>query len=679
MNPPLNVDIDRLCVNTLRFLAVDAVEKANSGHPGTPMEAAGLGYVLWTRLLKHNPVDPQWPNRDRFVLSAGHASMLLYGLLHLTGYDLPLEELKNFRQWGSRTPGHPEVGHTVGVETTTGPLGQGFGNGVGMAMAERLLADRFNRPSFPIVDHCVWAFVSDGDLMEGVVAEAASLAGHLKLGKLKYVYLDNQITIEGSTGLAFSENVAQRFEAYGWRVLHVPNPEDLATVQSVFETARDISDQPTLIIARTHIGFGSPNKQDTADAHGSPLGPKETTLTKQNLGWPESPPFHIPEEARDQWAKTSHRGREAQSQWETMLSHYKRAHPDLYKEWDSLKNTTLSEGWDKALPTFKPGDSLATRQASGKIINALAPHLKALVGGSADLAPSNNTAIDREGDFSSSATGRNLHFGIREHAMGSVMNGMALSGGVIPFGATFLTFADYMRPAIRLAALMKLGIIYVFTHDSIGVGEDGPTHQPVEHLASLRSIPGLSVIRPADANETTQAWRSAIERRHGPTALILSRQKLPTWDRSVYASAEGVLRGGYRMTEEGPVDVLLIATGSEIPLAMTANLKMRDEGISSAVINMASLNLFEKQDKAYQESVLPPSVRARVIVEAGVSFGWHRYAGPEGELVTLDRFGASAPGEIALEKLGFTVNAVIQAAHQSLARVRRAPLKETIR
>ncbi|MBK8575386.1 MAG: transketolase [Elusimicrobia bacterium] len=670
MNSSLTLDMDRLCVNTLRFLAVDAVEKANSGHPGTPMEAAGLGYVLWTRLLNHNPKNPQWTNRDRFVLSCGHASMLLYGLLHLTGYDLSLEDLKNFRQWNSKTPGHPEAGHTEGVETTTGPLGQGFANGVGMAIAERFLAERFNRPGFTIVDHNVWAFVSDGDMMEGISSEAASLAGHLKLGQLKYVYLDNAITIEGSTNLAFSEDVGRRFESFGWRILRLPDPEDLAAVQSVFETALSVSDQPTLIIARTHIGFGAPNKQDTAEAHGSPLGPKETALAKKNLHWPETPTFFVPDEARAHWAKTVERGHATQAKWDEMFAAYRKSYPDLATQWDALQKSPLEEGWETKLTVFKAGDSQATRQASGKVINALALVLPALVGGSADLAPSNNTHIEGGGDFSASTSGRNLHFGIREHAMGAVLNGMALSGTIIPFGATFLTFADYMRPPMRLAALMKLGVIYVFTHDSIGVGEDGPTHQPVEHLASLRCIPGLSVIRPADANETAQAWRAALRRRNGPTALILSRQKLPTWDRAIFSSAEGLLRGGYRVTPEGPIDVLLIATGAEVALALTAWGRLTKEGIKAAVVSLPSVDLFESQSMSYQETVIPTAAMARVVVEAGVSFGWHKFGGPYGELVTLDRFGASAPGEIVQEKLGFTVDSVVAAARKTLARVR---------
>ena len=674
MTSPSTSNIDRLCVNTLRFIAVDAVEKANSGHPGTPMEAAGLGYVLWTRLLTHNPRDPHWPNRDRFVLSCGHASMLLYGLLHLTGYDLSLDDLKQFRQWNSQTPGHPEFGHTAGVETTTGPLGQGFANGVGMAIAERYLAARFNRPGFAVVDHAIWAFVSDGDVMEGISGEAASLAGHLKLGQLKYVYLDNAITIEGSTNLAFSEDVGRRFESYGWRVLRIPDPENLENVDSVFNAARAETNQPTLIIARTHIGFGAPNKQDTAEAHGAPLGAKETALAKKNLHWPESPTFHVPEEARVRWAATVERGQSAQTAWETLFAQYRRAHPDLAAEWDALHRSPLTDGWAGKLPVFKASESLATRQASGKVINALAPVLLSLVGGSADLAPSNNTVIDGGGDFSAEQSGRNLHFGIREHAMGAILNGMALSGALIPFGATFLTFADYMRPSIRLASLMKLGVIYVFTHDSIGVGEDGPTHQPVEHLASLRCIPGLSVIRPADGNETAQAWRAALERRDGPTALILSRQKLPTLDRTKFASAEGVLCGAYRVTPPGPADVLLIASGSEVSLAMAAWERLTGEGLRAAVVSMPSQDLFEKQERAYQEAVLPPSIRARVIVEAGVAFGWQKFAGAIGECVTLDRFGASAPGEVVQEKFGFTVDAVVAAAKKSLARAQSGAL-----
>lgn len=663
--------IDSVCVNTLRFLAVDAVEKARSGHPGTPMEAAGLGYVLWTKVLRHDPTDPSWANRDRFILSAGHASMLLYGLLHLTGYDVSLDDLKNFRQWNSKTPGHPEVRHTPGVETTTGPLGQGFATGVGMAMAQRILAERFNRPDMPLVDHAIWAFVSDGDIMEGITGEAASLAGHLNLGKLKFVYLDNDITIEGSTGLAFSENVAKRFESYGWRTVKISNPEDLAAVESVFKDVQSNDEKPTLVIARTHIGFGSPNKQDTADAHGAPLGPAETVLSKKNLSWPESPAFHVPDEARTQWGKTKERGKTLRTQWEELFGRFQRAHPDLAADWLALLKSPLPAEWEKSVPAFKAGDDMASRQASGKVIQSLSRRLPNLVGGSADLAPSNNTFIEGGGHFSASESGRNFHFGIREHAMGAALNGLSLDGRLVAFGGTFLTFADYMRPSIRLAAIMKLGVIYVFTHDSIGVGEDGPTHQPVEHLASLRCMPGLSVIRPADANETAEAWKAAIARRDGPTALILSRQKLPTLDRTVYFGAEGTQRGGYRLDKEGSgVDVLLIATGSEVSLALSAKDRLAEVKIKAGVVSLPSIDVFEKQDSSYRERVIPNGVKARVVVEAGVSFGWGRWAGPWGEMVTLDRYGASAPGEVVLEKLGFTVEAVVEAAKKSMERSR---------
>lgn len=670
MTKPTHSSIDSLCVNTLRFLAVDAVEKARSGHPGTPMEAAGLGYVLWTKVLRHDPADPAWDNRDRFILSAGHASMLLYGLLHLTGYDLTLDDLKNFRQWGSQTPGHPEVGHTPGVETTTGPLGQGFATGVGMAMAERLLAARFNRPGMEIVDHAVWAFVSDGDMMEGLSGEAASLAGHLKLGKLKYVYLDNAITIEGSTGLAFSENVAQRFESYGWRTVRIPDPEDLAAVEAVFRDVQSNNEKPTLILARTHIGFGSPNKQDTAEAHGAPLGASETALAKKNLNWPEKPAFFVPDEARAHWSQTRERAKALRAQWNGLFEKYRQTQPDLADQWTNLKTNPLPSEWEMALPVFKKGDDMATRQASGKVIQSLAKRMTNLVGGSADLAPSNNTFMEGAGHFSADETGRNFHFGIREHAMGAILNGVALHGGFVPFGGTFLTFADYMRPSIRLAALMKLGVIYVFTHDSIGVGEDGPTHQPVEHVASLRCIPGLSVIRPADANETVQAWKSALARRDGPTALVLSRQKLPTLDRTVFYGAEGCRRGGYRLDQDPAVDVLLIATGSEVALALAARERLAQDKITAGVVSLPSHDLFEQQDAAYRQQVLPDTVKARVAIEAGVSFGWDRWTGSAGEKVTLDRYGASAPGEIVQEKLGFTVEAVVAAAKKSIARSR---------
>lgn len=669
-----SVDVDALSVNALRFLAVDAVEKANSGHPGTPMEAAPLGHVLWTKILRHNPKNPAWPNRDRFVLSAGHASMLLYGLLHLTGYDLSLEDLKQFRQWGSRTPGHPEFGHTAGVETTTGPLGQGFATGLGMALAERWLAAKFNRPGFPIVDHRVYAFVSDGDLMEGVASEAASLAGHLRLGKLTYLYLDNRITIEGSTELAFTENVGKRFESYGWNVLYLPDVNNLAAVEAAFRAADAEPDRPRLIVARTHIGFGSPHKQDSAEAHGAPLGREEVKLTKANLGWPADADFLVPDAVRAHMGRSVERGAALEAEWNSLFERYRSQHPDLAKEWDALSRSPLPAGWTDRLPVFKAGEGLATRQASGKVLNALAPVLSTLIGGSADLAPSNNTRLENGGDVSDkNPGGRNIHFGIREHAMGALLNGLAVDSRFLPFGATFLVFADYLRPAIRLAALMKLGVVYVFTHDSVGVGEDGPTHQPIEHLAALRSIPNLCVLRPADANETAWAWRVALERRTGPTALILSRQKLPVVDRTLFASADGVARGAYRLTRT-PADpeVLLLASGSEVPLALAASERLAQEGVRAGVVSFPSWELFEAQPEAYRRGVLPPSIKARVVVEAGVSQGWSRYAGDHGEMVTIDHFGASAPGDTVMAQFGFTVENVARAAKTALARARDA-------
>lgn len=658
-------DLESLCVNALRFLAVDAVEKANSGHPGTPMEAAALGHVLWTKILRHNPKNPAWANRDRFVLSCGHASALLYGLLHLTGYPVSLDDIKQFRQWGSRTPGHPEHGHTAGVETTTGPLGQGFATGVGMALAARHLAARFNRPDFPLIDHRVWAFVSDGDIMEGLSSEAASLAGHLRLSALKYVYLDNRITIEGGTDLAFSEDVETRFTAQGWRVFRLGNAENLFEIRAVLEKAVAETERPTLVIARTHIGYGAPNKQDTAKAHGEPLGAAETLLAKQKLGWPTEPAFHVPPAVSRQTTVTVERGETLEKEWNDRLARYRVAHPEAAAQWDALsKNGPLSADWEKVLPAFGPNDAMATRQASGKTLNAMAKAIPSLIGGSADLGPSNNSRIDGERSFTAQTPeGRNLHFGIREHAMGAVLNGLALSGRLIPYGATFLTFADYMRPAIRLAALMKLGVVYIFTHDSIGVGEDGPTHQPIEHLASLRAIPGLVVFRPADANETAQAWRAALERRDGPTALVLSRQKLPM----VTTGKTSTARGAYRLFGES-ADVLLLATGSEVSLAVKAREKLAAEKIRADVVSVPSWELFFAQDAAYRDGVLPPSITARVAIEAGVSLGWHRLIGDRGVLVTLDHYGASAPGDVVMEKLGFTVDRVVQAARQAMGR-----------
>ncbi|RLC71132.1 MAG: transketolase [Chloroflexi bacterium] len=654
-------DLDHLCINTIRTLAMDGVQKANSGHPGMPMGTADMAYVLWTQFLKHNPANPAWPDRDRFILSAGHGSMLLYSLLHLTGYDLPLDELKNFRQWGSRTPGHPEYGLTPGVEMTTGPLGQGFATGVGMAIAERFLAAHFNRPGHTIVDHFTYAIVSDGDLMEGISHEAASLAGHLRLGKLIYLYDDNGITIEGSTDLAFSEDVAARFRAYGWHVQQVDG-YDLAAIASAIRAAQAETMRPSLIIARTHIGFGSPHKQDTAGVHGSPLGEEELRLTKQNLGWPVEPPFHIPDQALARFRQAVERGRDWETDWQTRFAAYAAAYPELAAEWEMAMSGELPPGWDADLPVFKPEDGpLATRVASGKVLNALAPRLPTLIGGSADLASANKTYLNGQGDFEADTPGgRNLHFGVREHAMGAILNGLTLHGGVITYGGTFLVFSDYMRPAIRLAAMMELPVIYVFTHDSIGIGEDGPTHQPIEQLAALRAIPGLTVIRPADANETVEAWRVALTHRDGPVALALTRQKLPTLDRARLAPADGLARGAYILAEaeNGQPEVIIIATGSEVHVALAAQELLAQRGVAARVVNMPSWELFERQPRDYRESVLPPAITARLAVEAGVAQGWHRYVGPAGDVVSIERFGASAPYKVLWEKFGFTAENV---------------------
>jgi transketolase len=649
-------DLDQQCVNTIRTLAMDAVQKANSGHPGMPMGMADTAYVLWTQFLKYNPTDPAWPDRDRFVLSAGHGSMLLYSLLHLTGYDLPLAQLQQFRQWDSLTPGHPEYGDTPGVETTTGPLGQGFANGVGMALAERLLAGHFNRPGFEIVDHYTYAIVSDGDLMEGISHEAASLAGHLSLGKLIYLYDDNHITIEGDTALTFSEDVRRRFEAYGWHVQAVDG-HDRAAVAAALRQARAETGQPSLIICRTHIAYGSPHKQDTAAAHGEPLGPDEVRLTKEALGWPPDAQFLIPDKVLARFRQALDRGAQAQQAWDELFAGYEEAHPDLAAEWKRRIAGELPAGWEASLPSFAPEDGpVATRAAGGKIMAALAPALPELVGGSADLHPSTKTYLSaypavEKGEYGA----RNLHFGIREHAMGGILNGMALHGGFRPYGSTFLVFSDYMRPSIRLAALMKQPVIYVFTHDSIFVGEDGPTHQPVEHAASLRAIPGLTVLRPADANETVAAWRAIVEHRDGPVALLLSRQKLPVL---TGVDADGVARGGYVLADVEDPQVILIASGSEVEIALGAQNLLAGEGIAARVVSMPSWELFEAQPRDYRDSVLLPEVMARVAVEAGVPLGWERYVGPEGEIVALDRFGASAPYKVLAEKFGFTPAAV---------------------
>ncbi|NOX21130.1 MAG: transketolase [Nitrospirae bacterium] len=655
--------IGDLCINTIRFLAVDAIQKANSGHPGMPMGDAAMAYVLWDKFLKHNPKNPRWFNRDRFVLSAGHGSMLLYSLLYLTGYPLTLNDIKNFRQWGSKTPGHPEYDPDTGVETTTGPLGQGFATGVGMAIAERYLSEYFNRRGFPIVDYYIYAICSDGDLMEGVASEAASLAGHLGLGKLIYLYSDNRITIEGSTDLTFTEDVEKRFLAYGWHVQRVDG-NDLKQIAKAIKAARKEKKRPSLIIARTRIAFGSPNKQDTAESHGAPLGEEEVKLTKKNLGWPPNRRFYVPREALKHMRKAIDRGKAEEKKWKTLLKKYKKAYPELYKKWIEFTEGILPEGWDKDLPTFTPSDgAIATRSASGKVLNELADRLHNLIGGSADLAPSNNTYLKKYADFGVKKGGRNLHFGVREHAMGAALNGMALNGGLIPYGGTFLIFSDYMRPSIRLAAMMHQHVIYVFTHDSIGLGEDGPTHQPVEQLPSLRLIPNFTEIRPADANETTEAWKIAIQHKHGPVALILTRQKLPVIDRKKYASEKGIHKGAYIIADtKGKPDIILLASGSEVHLALEAYEALKQKGINVRVVNVASFRLFEEQTTAYKNKVLPPDVTRRLAIEAASTLPWYKYVGSSGEVIGVDRFGASAPYKVMFEKYGFTVENVIKRA-----------------
>jgi transketolase len=664
--------IDSLCINAIRALSMDAVEKARSGHPGMPMGAAPMAYVLWERFLRHDPADPAWPDRDRFVLSAGHGSMLLYALLHLCGYDLPTAELERFRQWESRTPGHPERGVTPGVESTTGPLGQGFGNAVGIAMAEAFLAARYNRPNHRLIDHRTFVIASDGDMMEGVASEAASLAGHLRLGKLIVLYDDNHVTIEGDTKLAFSEEVGRRFEAYGWHVERVEDGNDLAAIEGALGRAAADGSRPSLVRVRTHIAYGSPNKQDSADAHGSPLGAEEVKLAKQRLEWPEERPFAVPAEVRRHMGAAVERGRRLQEEWSERRDAFRSEHPGPYAEWERVLKGGLPEGWDQNLPSFDPGSgAVATRKASGAALNALAAKIPTLIGGSADLAPSTSTLLKGEGDFAAASRGaRNLRFGVREHAMGAILNGMALHGGVRPYGATFLIFSDYMRPSIRLAALMGLPVIYVFTHDSIGLGEDGPTHQPVEQLASLRAVPNLTVIRPCDAAETVEAWKAAMQIRSGPVALVLTRQDLPVLDRSSLASAAGLARGAYVLADpsgrQTTLDLILIATGSEVSLALAAREKLASRGVSARVVSMPSWEIFERQPREYQTQVLPSGVAARLSVEAGSPFGWERWVGAAGAIVGLRRFGASAPGKILFEKLGFSAEAIVERAVELL-------------
>ena len=681
-------EIDTLCVNTLRFLSVDAVQKAESGHPGLPLDAAPMAYVLWSRLLKHNPANPHWFDRDRFILSAGHGAALLYSLLHLTGYALPLEQIMQFRQWGSITPGHPERGTTPGVEMTTGPLGQGFANGVGMAIAESQLAAHFNQDGFNIIDHFTYAIVSDGDLMEGVAAEAASLAGHLQLGKLIYLYDDNHITLSASTDMTFTEDHVGRFTSYGWHTQTVENGNDLAAIEQALNEARAETQRPSLIMVQTHIGYGSPHKQDTFEVHGSPLGVEEVRLTKHNLGWPEDALFYVPESVRAQFQDALAGLAHIEQQWNEQFRNYQAKFPELAVDLQQrmvLGNTVPTIDWEKYLPQF-PADAkgLATRVASGMVMNAIAPHLPALMGGAADLSPSTMTALKGWGDFQPpglstsdqqgsdgggwSRTGRNIHFGVREHAMGAIINGMAAHGGTLPFGATFLIFSDYMRPAIRLAALMNLHVIYIFTHDSIALGEDGATHQPVEQLASLRAVPHLIVIRPSDANETAVAWRVAIELTNQPVALVLSRQTIPTLDRTHLAKACDLERGAYILAEapNGIPELILIASGSEVTLIVEAQKQLAAQHIQARVVSMPCWELFEQQSQEYREAVFPSTLNARLAVEAGVAQGWHRYVGADGDVLAVDRFGTSAKGEKIMSEYGFTVENICARARALL-------------
>lgn len=659
-------DIETLAINTIRMLSIDAVQKANSGHPGLPMGAAAMTYVLWTKFMRHNPANPKWPNRDRFVLSAGHGSALLYSMLHLTGYDLSMDDIKNFRQWGSRTPGHPENHMTPGVEVTTGPLGQGISNAVGMAIAEAHLAAKFNRPGYPVLDHYTYVIASDGDLMEGVASEACSLAGHLGLGKLIVLYDDNHITIDGTTDLAFTEDRMGRFKAYGWHTQEVSDGNDTVAVGKAMERARNEGGRPSIIAVRTHIGYGSPNKQDSSDAHGSPLGEDEVRLTKENLGWPSDHTFLVPDKVRDHFHQVSEKGEMAQKLWDELFADYKKKHPDLAAAWKKMWRAELPEGWRDSLPDLS-GQSIATRAASGKVINALAPVLPRLLGGSADLAPSNNTLIDGEGTFSrENREGRNFHFGVREHGMAAIANGMSLHGALHPYVATFMIFSDYMKPAIRLSVLSRCPVTFIFTHDSIGLGEDGPTHQPIEQLAGLRSIPGLIDIRPADASETVQAWRIALETNE-PTALILTRQNLPSIDRTVHPAASAIEKGAYILAETGyDQRAIILASGSEVAPALKAMEILDAKGIHVRVVNVASFELFDRQSEAYQREVLPPEITARVAVEAASPFGWERFTGSNGRVLGINRFGSSAPGGLNMEKFGFTAENIARTVEELL-------------
>lgn len=667
------ININDQALNTIRFLSADGVQTANSGHPGLPMGTAAIAYTIWSKHLRFNPLDPNWLDRDRFVLSGGHGSMLLYSLLHLTGFDLSLDELKNFRQWGTRTPGHPEYGVTPGVETTTGPLGQGFANGVGMAIAEAHLAARFNKPGFKIIDHYVYGIVTDGDLMEGIASEAASLAGHLKLGKIIYFYDDNRITIDGSTDLAFTEDRGKRFEAYGWQVLHVNDGNDIDLLDAAIKDAKK-DERPTLIVCRTHIGYGLPTRQDTSKAHGEPPGEEELANAKEKAGWPKEPKFYIPSEMKEHFLHIGKQRATTEEDWKQLSKEYKQNYPAEWTELTRITNGEIPTGWDKDLPIFAAdAKGIATRVASGQVLNSLAQALPELVGGSADLTPSNNTWIKESSDFQAADhAGRNFHFGVREHGMGGIVNGMAYHKGLIPFGATFLVFTDYMRGAIRLSAISHLRTIWVMTHDSIGLGEDGPTHQPVEHLCALRAIPNLTVIRPADANETREAWRAAIMKKDGPTLLALTRQALPTLDREELAPAEGLHLGAYVLADlgKGKPEVILMASGSEVSLILEAAYQLEAENVNVRIVSFPSWELFKVADEKYQNSVFPPEMRCRLAVEAGVAQGWERWVGTDGEIISIEKFGASAPYKTIFEKYGFTVENVVQTAKKALGKKR---------
>jgi len=666
------VTLDELCINTLRFLAVDAVQKAKSGHPGMPMGAAAMVYVLWDRFMKHNPQDPHWVDRDRFILSAGHASAMLYSLLYLTGYDLPLEEIKQFRQWGSKTPGHPEYGLAPGVEVTTGPLGQGFANGVGMAIAERWLAEHYNRPENEIINHYTYVICSDGDMMEGVSSEAASMAGKLKLGKMIYLYDDNNVSIEGSTDITFTEDVAKRFESYDWQVIDNIDGMDIASVDSAISAARAEKDRPSLVICKTVIGYGSPNKAGSGAAHGEPLGEEEVTLAKKQLGWNYKETFTIPPEALKHFRKAMEKGSRLQDEWQARLESYKKTCPDAVGQLQRDLSGELPDGWDRDIKNlFTDCDKqMATREASGEIINIISSRLHSLVGGSADLAPSTKTVIKAKGHFGiDNYRGHNLHFGVREHAMGAIAGGMAVHGGVIPYTATFLIFCDYMRPPIRLAAMMKQRVIYIFTHDSIGLGEDGPTHQPIEQLAGMRAVPNLAVIRPADATETVEAWRIALENTDKPTALILTRQKLPVLDRSKLAAADGVRRGGYILWQaSAKIEVILISSGSEVHIALEAAGILEEKGINARMVSMPCRELFDAQPQAYRDEVLPPDIKTRVSMEAAATLGWHKYVGDFGVAIGIDHFGASAPYKEIYKHFGLTAECMAAEAEKLLKR-----------